>query len=299
MKRGIFVLVLSGLAVGCGSDSVDDVALTILDAPASLTTTSLNGAIHLAWADNSFANAPANAFLQYRVYSTGFSIDDGLCDATFDLEGTTIAPEFVVGALTNGIPRCFGVTAESVDGGESDFSPVWADTPRPDARNVLIFAIQAGPTESGFRFFQDVDGNGQVGALELGAVADGNRSDIDFWVDRDVNGDFFMVPQRAGTEILLYDPDPLEDLTSIDFAPDSGYSRDAIQALPRFGYVFRMDGGDGFARFGAIRITHVGKDYMLFDWSYQTDPGNPELSIHGGAGVAVDERLVVPAPNRR
>ena len=161
----------------------------------------------------------------------------------------------------------------------------------------MIFAIQSGPTQSGFRFFQDVDGNGQVSALELGAVADGNRTDIDFWVDRDSNGDFFMVPERAGTEIALYDPNPIADLTSINFAPEDGYGRNAIQALPQFGYVFQMDGGDAFFRFGAVRVTHVGSDYMLFDWSYQTDPGNPELSVHGGAGIAADESLVVPSSN--
>ena len=43
-----------------------------------------------------------------------------------------------------------------------------------------------------------------------------------------------------------------------------------------------LDGGDGFARYGAVRTTHVGTDYLIFDWSYQTDPGNPELRRHGG-----------------
>ena len=29
-------------------------------------------------------------------------------------------------------------------------------------------------------------------------------------------------------------------------------------------------------------MTHVGQDYVIFDWSYQTDPGNPELHVGGG-----------------
>jgi hypothetical protein len=29
--------------------------------------------------------------------------------------------------------------------------------------------------------------------------------------------------------------------------------------------------------YGAIRVTAVGPNYIIFDWSYQTDPGNPEL----------------------
>ena len=38
-----------------------------------------------------------------------------------------------------------------------------------------------------------------------------------------------------------------------------------------------MNGGDGYARYGAVRVTHVGKDYLILDWAFQTDPGNPEL----------------------
>ena len=122
--------------------------------------------------------------------------------------------------------------------------------------------------------------------MELGAVGDGGRTDIDFWVHRDVNGDFFLVPERAGTTVALYGSQAVEDLTSIDIAPLNGFSPDGIEALPGFGYVFEMDGGDGFARYGAVRVTHVGADFLIFDWSYQTDPGNPELSVHGGAKVS-------------
>lgn len=253
-----------------------------LEAPSTASSTTLDGAVHLTWSDNAFLSAP-DGFRQYRVYSASFSLDDGLCGATWVLEGTTVAPAFLVGALTNGVSRCYGISAESIEGWESLWSPILADTPRPDARNVLVYAFQADQTLSGFRFFQDANGDGQVGALELGIVTDGGRTDIDFWIDRDAAGDFFFVPERAGTSVALASAAPIEDLTSIDIAPETGYSRDPLQAVPGFGYVFEMDGGDGFARFGAVRVTHVGADFVIFDWSYQTDPGNPELSV--GAGV--------------
>lgn len=265
-----------------------------LPAPAWLNSISLDGAVHAYWSDNPFTTAP-NGFRQYRVYSATYSLDDNLCGATWVLEGTTVSPEFLVGVLTNGVPRCFGVSAESVEGWESLWSPLRADTPRPDARNVLMFPYQADPGRSGFRFYQDANGDGQAGALELGIVASGDLPDIDFWLDRDANGDVFIVPERAGTEVALYSDQPIEDLTSIDIAPDAGYARSAIQAVPGYGYVFRMSGGDQFARFGAIRITHASSQYVIFDWSYQTDPGNPELSIRGG--LATFEGTV-PAPKR-
>lgn len=286
MKR-LYALTLIAMTLVACNDDVVDVVPIVLDAPATLNSISLDGAIHLIWSDNAELNAPDGAFLEYRIYSTGYSLDDELCDEAWDLEGSTVfGTEFLATSLSNGSPMCFGVVSVSVDGEESDWSPLRADTPRPDARNVLMYAYEVDPLFSGFRFFQDVNGDGLAGPLELGAVGDGNRTDIDFWVFRDVNGDFFLVPERAGTTVALYGNQEVEDLTSIDIAPLNGFSPDGIQALPGFGYVFEMDGGDGFARYGAVRVTHVGRDFLIFDWSYQTDPGNPELSVHGGAKVA-------------
>ncbi len=252
-----------------------------LPSPAWLESTSLNGAILVYWSDNPYESTP-NGFKQYRVYSASYSLDQNQCGATWSLEGTTISPEFLAGALPNGVPRCFGVSAESVEGWESLWSDLVADTPRPDARNVLIYPFQADPNYSGFRFFQDVNGDGKVGALELGVVAAGDNPNVDFWVDRDVNGDLWITPARAGVQVALYGAAPVEDLTSIDVAPTTGYAASAIQAVPGYGYVFRMPGGDGYARFGALRVTHASSQYLIFDWSYQTDPGNPELQIRGG-----------------
>lgn len=265
-----------------------------LERPAWLQSTSLDGAVHAFWSDNPFKNAP-NGFRQYRVYSASYSLDDNVCGDAWVLEGTTVSPEFLVGAMENGVPRCLAVSAESVEGWESLWSALRADTPRPDARNVLMYPYQVNPGRSGFRFYQDANGDGRVGPLELGIVASGDRTDIDFWLDRDVNGDVFIVPERAGTEVALYDDAPIEDLTSIDIAPETGYARTAIQAVPGFGYVFRMSGGDQFARFGALRITHASSQYVIFDWSYQTDPGNPELSVRGGLATFAG---TVPEPKR-
>ncbi len=259
-----------------------------LESPNALTSVSLNGAILLSWSDNPFQSEP-DGFRQYRVYSASYSLDDQFCGEAWVQEGTTVAPEFLVAALANGVPRCYGVAAESIEGWESLWSPIRADTPRDDARNIVVYAFQADQSRSGFRFAM----SGQ-----LGLVLDGGRTDIDFWVDRDGNGDFFMVPERAGTGVIVYSNEPVDDLTSIDFAPDVSFSTAAIQAVPGFGYVFEMDGGDGFARFGGIRITHVGQDFLILDWSYQVDPGNPELSVHGGQPVSDAKGIVVTTGRR-
>jgi hypothetical protein len=263
-----------------------------LESPASLLSTSLDGAIHLAWADNAFTTAP-EGFKQYRVYSAAYSLDDNLCDEFWSLEGTTVAPEFLAGVLENGQPRCFGVSAESIEGFESLWSPIRADTPRPDARNVIMTALEFRTDSAGFRFFEDLNNDGLAGPNELGRVVSATGTDIDFLVTRDANDNFFLLPIRAGTTVAPYGSGPIDDLTSIDVAPETGFSPAAIPALPLYGYVFEMDGGDGFARFGGVHVTHVGTNYMIFSWSYQTDPGNPELSVGGGIFTAGDTGIIV------
>jgi hypothetical protein len=253
-----------------------------LPQPASLSSISLNQAIHLQWTDNAALSDPAR-FNWYRVYSMPYDLDQGLCKTQADsilLEGTTVSDEFLATLLTNGVPRCFGVSAISVEGYESLWSPLWHDTPRPDARNVLVSALEVNAAQSGFRFWNDVNANGRGDPGELGLVQDGNRTDIDFWVHlRASDSTLWIVPQFAGDSIRLYDStQAVPDLTSIDFAPASGYTRNMIQAVPGFGYVFQRN-ENGQYHYSALRVTAVGRRYIIFDWSAQTDPGNPELVV--------------------
>ncbi len=245
-----------------------------LEAPASLTSVSLDSRIHLGWSDNPFQNDP-NGFLHYRVYATSYDLDNNLCGASWSLEGTTVAPAFLAGALTNGVPRCFAVSAVSIEGFESLWSPLRYDTPRPEARNLIVFTANVDPARNGFRFFLDANGDGQAGPLELGIVGAG--ASMDFTLQRDAGNNLVLVPERAATDARLYSAQPIADLTTIDIAPVSGYARTALLAAPGLGFVFRMNDGTGFYQYGALRVTAVGPDYVIFDWSYQTDPGNPEL----------------------
>ena len=257
------------------------------DVPVDLTSTSLDGAVALTWDDNAYTSDPSN-FEHYRVYSTSYDLDHDVCGGTWQLEGTTVAPEFLVGALTNGVSRCFAVSAVGIDGAESNRSLRDFDTPRPDARNVVVFARQVQDAGSGFRFWDDANGDHLAQNDELALVRPGSDNTIDFSVERDGTGALILTPVRAGTGVELYSNIPVEDLTSIDFAPcftttsSQGcfsYSPVPIEASPGFAYVFEMDGGDGFLRYGALRVTHVGTDFLIFDWAYQTDPGNPELLV--------------------
>ena len=248
-----------------------------LAAPGGLTTTTLDGSIGLSWPDNAYQADPA-AFRAYHVYSASYNLDTDQCGADWQLEGTTVAPEFIVGALTNGVPRCFAVSAVSIEGFESLWAPVRSDTPRPEARNVVVYARQASATGSAFRFWQDANGDGLVQDAELGLVMAGSSADADFVVDRQADGSLTLTPVRAGVQVAPYGTTPVGDLTDIDVAPVGGYASSAVTAAPGATFIFRMTEGDGFYRYGAVRLTHVGQDFLILDWSYQTDPGNPDLA---------------------
>jgi hypothetical protein len=262
-----------------------------LERPATLTSISLNGAIHLEWADNAYQADPT-LFSWYRIYSTSYDLDLGVCGSTWMLEGTTIAPEFLVSAMTNGVPRCFGVSAVSRLGYESLWSPLRQDTPRPDARNVLVYALQQNATQAGFRFWNDANNDGKGQSAELGLVESGNAADIDFRVTRGLGDTLWIEPIYSGTSMQVYGQ--VADLTSIDYAPDLGYSRNLFQAVPTYGYVFEIIDGPATLHYGALRVTHVSRDYVIFDWSLQTDLGNPELIIRGGMTTSLSTGFQVP-----
>src|SRR5438876_4415426 len=273
-----FLLVAgSVVAVACQQNTVANPALP-LEAPASISSISLDSAIFLDWADNAFLNDPTR-FSNYRIYGTSYDLDHGVCGTTWAVEGTTVSHVFLAAQLANGVPRCFATSAISRDGLESDWSPLWQDTPRPDARNVLVWAAGVNTPQSGFRFWLDANANGFGDACELGLVEDGNRSDIDFSVYVDpTDSSVWLAPKFAGDSLQLYQSTPVANLTSIDFAPATGYGRDTIQAVPGYGYVFQRNEGGAY-HYAALRVTAVSHQYVIFDWSVQTDPGNPELVV--------------------
>jgi hypothetical protein len=258
------------------SNTVTVDASNTLPAPAGLAPINLNRAVQLSWANNARASRPG-LFSYYRVYSTLYDLDNNLCDSAWELEGTTVSEDFIASGLPNGVPRCFAVSAISIDGHESDWPTPVAATPRADSRNVLLYASQVQVAGSGFSF--QLPSSGQ-----LGVVLSGNRTDLDFRVDRHSDGSLWVTPVRSGAAVALYGDRPIPDLTSISLAPTSGYSSGSIEAVPGYGYVFRMPNPDGFYRFGGLRVTNVSRDYIIVDWSYQEDPGNPMLDRRGARG---------------
>jgi fibronectin type 3 domain-containing protein len=242
---------------------------TRLPAPQGLTSISLNAAIHLKWSSNA-VDASHGTFDYYRVYSTSYDAARGVCTANWSVEGSTATDAFLVGNLTNGTPRCFAVSAISRNGSESTWSEARLDTPRFDARNAFVYSTTFRRDSSGFLFFDDA-------ARKLGVVASAARTDLDFTVERHSDGSLWFAPARSGVTMTLYSTQPVAELTSIDRAPATNFAGVTIEALPGYAYVFRLVKADG-VHFAAIRVAFTTPDYIVFDWAYQSAPGNAELS---------------------
>ena len=257
-----------------GNELAQSPVLTIdlsarLPAPNGLTSISLNTAIQLVWSDNA-VTASNGTFDHYRVYSTDYDDARGVCTTSWVVEGTTVSDGFLAGNLANGQSRCFAVSAVTRDGHESDWSAARLDTPRFDARNALVYSTATRTDSSGFVFLDDT-------THHLGVVTRSTRADLDFKLERHGDGTLWITPGRAASTVVLYSAAPVADLTSVDRAPSSGYAAQSLQAIPGLAYVFRLQNADG-VHFAAVRVAFVTNDYAVFDWSYQSAPGNVELS---------------------
>ena len=262
--------------------TVDSTA--VLPAPLGLVPVSLNQGVQLSWQANARAGANAALFSYYRVYSTDYTVATNVCSANWVLEGTTVSEDFIASGLTNGVSRCFAVSAVSVDGHESQWSDPTYDTPRFDARNVLITARQTTPGTSGFLFFD-------AGSSSYGEVTSGTLATIDFDVDQHGDGTMWLQPVRTGTGIQGLGP--IADLTSIDIAPTSGYATTELQAVIGNGYAFTMTQADG-VHYGGLRVTATGTHYVIVDWSYQSAAQNPELNVVSALHGAAETRTGTP-----
>jgi len=247
-----------------------------LPPPEDLTAIALDGAVELSWSPNARLANPA-AFSYYRVYSTVYHASQNLCDTQWVLEGTTVSEDFIASGLPNGQPRCFDVSAISIDGHESDWPTPIAIAPSASAADVVVFASQDSLARSGFAFSPSTSARSMT--------ASGARTDIDFRVDRHADGTMWIVPVKSGTRVAPYSAQTIPSLSAISTAPSAGYSSGPIRAKAKLGYVIQTVRGDG-VHYASVRVAAVGHDFIVFEWAYQGDPGNPvfrRTEIGGGA----------------
>jgi hypothetical protein len=114
-----------------------------------------------------------------------------------------------------------------------------------------------------------------------------------FRFETDVNGwwlvpgpDAVIYPTGFATSALKCGPGSDGGCVDIDVAPLTGYTTADVSVVTQESYVLRVIGQDNEEHYGVIRVSHLGSDQtgdlMIFDWAYQLQPGNPDLSPPGG-----------------
>ena len=239
--------------------------------PTGLEVIALDATNYIRWNDGARS---ASDFSAYRIYLLS---DQG---AAQTLLGNSDSPGFLDALAENGVTSIYAVSSVDLFGHESATSGSALGTPRPDFTGELVYSFMDDPNSSGFQFL-DSD--------ELDPIVSGGSPARHFRLETDASG-WWLVP-RASAEVFPTGTYTTElkcgvaaDAQCQDWttAPLSGYSALRIAVEPEFTYMWRVFEGDGFARFGAVRVTLLGTDQsgaalMIFDWAYQFQGGNPQL----------------------
>lgn len=258
--------------------------------PRGVRTVTGNGKITIYWEPNTERDLDF-----YKVYWSPSAT------GKYEYIGSTDIEYFVDDnrpyGLTNGKTYYYAVTAVDIDGNESDLSKeIVKDTPRPDGYNFWLYEGEA----IDFTYYSDYNEyRGTRGAMVR--PFDPHRDyykneiypDVYFWVDQ--RG----TPYLTGVSVIdRYDSQgrpiyidtyiqefgPTSSLEEVDWAqPDSWWTRRNFEVILKPGYTYLIWTIDN--HFAAIRVfrilTEPGTNALkvILDWSYQTDYGNPELSI--------------------
>jgi len=251
-KLLFYLLLLTSLFLlaGCCYDGADNEPPSV---PVGLRSITGDGEVLLVWYENTEPDLAG-----YRIYRS-------LTPSGYYYEiGETNLDYFLDFGLVNGETYYYAITAFDIHGNESDLSyEIVYDTPRPEGYDEKLFDYTEYPDYAGWNF----------SAYSIVGY-DHPACDFYFGYD-DYNETFYFYVARPGG--LIQDFGYTESLDEITYAPENGWSSTGIvEAILGHTYVF-WTWDNHFAKF---RVTAIGSDYVVFDWAYQIDPGNPELVIN-------------------
>ena len=239
--------------------------------PTDLEVVALDATNYIRWNDDARLDGDFSAYRVYLVSNQG---------ATETLLGESDSPGFLDALAENGVTSIYAVSSVDVFGHESGTSSNGQGTPRPDFTGELVYSFMDVPSLSGFRFSE---------SDQMDPIVSGGSLTRHFRLETDVSGWWLVpgpsvevFPQGVFTSELkcgvAADPQCLDWTT----APTSGYGTVEIAVEPEFTYMWRVVGGDGLVRYGAVRVTLLGTDQtgaglVIFDWAYQLQAGNPQV----------------------
>lgn len=225
-------------------------------APRGLFSVTGDGEVFLHWQANTESDVAG-----YHVYKSPCSSGS---DCPYDLVGATTGTSFTVSGLSNGETRYYAVAAYDRAGNESDLSynDVY-DTPRPEGFGRSLTNATDGPATAGYDF-------------SAFAVVPWNDAQADIYFST-AGGTLHMSAPFVDTEIQ--DAGFASSLDAVDFAPPSGWSpTGTVELIVGHCYVLKISSSATVANYAKFRVTSLSSTRVTFDWAYQIDPNNGELS---------------------
>ena len=271
--RGWSIPVVLAFAAACSSDDRNGPGVPP-DVPASLSSTTLDGAVALTWSDNSYASDPGNLpelpHLQHDLRPRQRSLRHQL-----PAGGNHGGPG--VHRRRAGQRRAALLHRDGGERGRVRERSLATAVGHAPSRHAEHRAVRVPVSD-------DREAASGSGTISTATAACRERSwacarraraaSIDFVVDRDGAGDLFLTPdaRRHRRGVLRREQ------------PGRGSDVDRLRRGPHYAHV-RDPGASGVwlclrdgwrRRLQALRRgagLHVGQDFLILDWAFQTDPG--------------------------
>lgn len=179
----------------------------------------------------------------------------------YTLIASTPSANFVDCGVTNGRTYYYAVSAYDDYGNESELSmDLVFDTPRPEGWGARLWDFHTFANDAGYDF-----------ATQLVLPYTDSRADIFFEIDEGLP---FMWRGNENTD--MQDFGFTNSIDDVDYAPEYGWIQmDWLELVDGHTYIVWTD-DNHFAKF---RVIQIGSSFLVFDWAYQLDRGNPELKL--------------------
>ncbi len=191
----------------------------------------------------------------------------------FERIGVTSDTFYIDRDVENGRTYYYAVSAFDIYGNESDLSDELVfDTPRPAGEDVVLRDYHTSPSTSGWDFSAHM-------------VVPYNDPSCNIFYEYDTTYGLHFMNTANGT--LIQDFGYTESLDDVDYAPEEGWSRLGwVELIVGHSYIVRT----ADMHYAKFRVTALGPGYCQFDWAYQVDQGNRELSVEDSRETIVTGR---------
>ncbi len=237
------------------------------DVPTGVQSITHDGFIEIVWQENNDAGL-TEGYGVYRYVGTVNNLDQ------YELIGTVLSVSDAAEAafrdhdVRNGDTYWYAVNAYN-QYGESDLSyEDIFDTPRPDG-NATVYDYGTRPTRAGYDFSEF-------------AVVDWDDDMADIYFEYDPSWQLFYV-NAAGKHrdlVFLQDYGFVSDIFKVNWGDPGGEWTESGWLPLAVGHAYIVwTADDHYAAF-RVNSADTGTKKITITWSYQTDPGNPELKAH-------------------